>query len=112
MTPATLVQHQLDAYNAHDLPAFLACYHDQAELFRMPEREPSMVGKAAIAERYGTQVFTVPDHHAELLGRLSSGNKVIDHERVLGLRPEPSEVFAIYEVQQGLITKVWFHTVK
>jgi hypothetical protein len=36
------------------------------------------------------------------------GNKVIDHERVTGVGPEPVEVAAIYETTPGGIAKVWF----
>ena len=36
------------------------------------------------------------------------GNKVIDHERIHGVREVPYEAVAIYEVRQGLISTVWF----
>ena len=36
------------------------------------------------------------------------GNKVIDHERVTGIREEPLEALAIYEVSDGVIETVWF----
>ena len=38
MDPATLVQRQLDAYNARDLDAILATYADDAEQFEHPSR--------------------------------------------------------------------------
>jgi hypothetical protein len=42
-----------------------------------------------------------------LVGRLAFGNKVVDHERVFGLSPEPFEALAVYEVTGDLIHKVW-----
>jgi hypothetical protein len=36
------------------------------------------------------------------------GNKVIDHERIAGIREQPLEAVAVYEVTQGLIRTVWF----
>jgi hypothetical protein len=36
------------------------------------------------------------------------GNKVIDHERVVGIRQEAVEAVAVYEVDGGLIRAVWF----
>ena len=39
---------------------------------------------------------------------MAFGNKVVDHERVFGLRAEPFEVVAVYEVNSELIERVWF----
>ena len=36
------------------------------------------------------------------------GNKVIDHERVVGIKEVPIEAVAVYEVVDGLIETVWF----
>jgi hypothetical protein len=35
------------------------------------------------------------------------GNKVIDHERILGLRNEPVDAVVAYVVRSGLIQSVW-----
>jgi len=37
-----------------------------------------------------------------------AGNKVVDHERIVGLEAEPVEAIAVYEVVDGLIRTVWF----
>jgi hypothetical protein len=108
MTPSEIVQAQFDAYNAHDLEAFLATYSDDIEIFRMPDTAPSMRGKAAMVARYRDHVFNVPGHRAEVLHRICNGNKVVDHERVFGLREQPHEVVAVYQVENQLISKVWF----
>jgi hypothetical protein len=107
MSAADVVQRQLDAYNAHDLTAFLATYAETAQLVRAGSPDAPIAGKAAISELYGSKVFNVPGHRAELLGRLASGSKVVDHERVFGLSPEPFEAFAVYEVRGELIQSVW-----
>lgn len=108
MSPEEVVQCQLDAYNAHDLVAFLATYSESAELTRIASADPPIRGKRAISELYGAKVFNVPGHRAELLGRMAFGNKVVDHERVFGLRPEPFEAVAVYEVNNERIDRVWF----
>ena len=108
MSPVEVVQCQLDAYNAHDLAAFLATYSETAELTRIAIADPLIRGKRAISELYGSKVFNVPGHKAELVGRMAFGNKVVDHERVFGLRPEPFEAVAVYEVNNELIERVWF----
>jgi hypothetical protein len=42
------------------------------------------------------------------VNRIALGNKVIDHERVWGVRDAPIEIAAVYEVVAGLIERVWF----
>jgi hypothetical protein len=106
--PVQVVQKQLDDYNRRDLAAFIANYSDDIVVYRLPSTEPSIVGKAAFAKSYETRRFNLPDLHAELVNRIAFGNKVIDHERVTGIAPEPVEVAAAYEVRDGLIVTAWF----
>jgi len=108
MPPIDIVQRQLDAYNAHDLDAFCACFADDVRTYRMPDASPTIEGKAALRAFYAQHRFAIPSLHAELLARITLGDKVIDHERVHGLHPEPSEVAAVYRVAEGLIVDVWF----
>jgi len=74
----------------------------------MPASAPSLQGREALAHFYATERFTLPKLQAAVLSRQVVGNKVIDHERVTGLRDEPYEVAVVYEVQAGLISQVWF----
>lgn len=105
--PLELVQEQLDAYNARDLERFLKPYADDVEEFRLPNTEPWAVGKAAIAKFYAENRFNRPELHAEIVGRLVMGNKVVDHERITGIGPEPVEMIVIYAIENGLIRRVW-----
>jgi hypothetical protein len=109
MTPEALVQAQLDAYNAHDLQAFVACYSDDIKIYRPPATEPALAGKAAFADFYATQRFNLPGLQAQVLNRMVLGNKVIDHERITGLGDAPLEAAAVYEVTGGMISTVWFY---
>lgn len=109
LPPVEIVQRQLDAYNAHDLDAFCACFADDVRTWRMPDASsPALEGKAALRAFYAEQRFAIPSLHADLIARIALGDKVIDHERVHGLHPQPSEVAAIYRVADGLIAEVWF----
>ena len=65
-------------------------------------------GKAAFGEYYATQRFDRAGLHAEIVNRIAFGNKVIDHERITGVRDEPFDVAAVYEVVDGLIARAWF----
>jgi hypothetical protein len=102
------VQRQVDAYNRRDLPAFLATYSESIRVYRMPSVEPALSGKAAFGEFYRTQRFNLPGLRAEILQRIATGNKVIDHERISGLGEQPIEAVAVYEVIGGVIDRVWF----
>ena len=104
---AKVVQRQLDAYNAHDLQAFVATYSDDVSVYRVPATAPSVSGKQKLLEFYRDSRFNLPNLHAELVHRSVVGNNVIDHERITGLRAEPVEAVAAYVVRDGLIRGVW-----
>lgn len=108
MTPTDLVQRQLDAYNAHDLDGFVDCFGDDVRLFRMPTDRPDTVGKPALRAFYAEHRFSIPTLRAELLSRIASGDKVVDHERIHGLGDAPVEMIAVYQVRDGVIADVWF----
>lgn len=110
MNPIDVAQHQLDAYNAHDLQRFLEVYAEDVEVWRMPANTPSLLGRAALGEFYANERFHLPGLHAELVNRIAIGETVVDHERVTGLREQPFEVVAIYRITGGLIRSVWFHS--
>ena len=102
------VQRQLDAYNAHDIERFAAEYADDIQVFRPPATAPVLSGKAAFAEHYAKNRFTIPGLHATLVNRMVAGNKVVDHERIVGMGADVAEAIAVYEVEAGLIKCVWF----
>lgn len=102
-----VVQRQLEAYNARDLARFVACYSETILGFRMPSAEPAIRGRAALAEFYATQRFNLAGLRADIVNRIVLGNKVIDHERIWGVREGPFEVAVVYEVIGELIERVW-----
>jgi hypothetical protein len=104
LDPATIVQRQLDAYNARDIDALLATYAADARQFAHPATLLA-TGAAEMRERMA-QRFAEPGLHARLLQRVVMGNIVIDHEEVSRSFPEgPGRVdmVAIYEVVDGKI---------
>jgi hypothetical protein len=108
VNPAGPVQRQLDAYNARDLEGFVAEYADDVQLFRPPATSPLIEGKAAMAAHYAAHRFNQPGLHAGLVNRMVFGNKVVDHERITGIGPDPVDAAVVFEVHDGLIAKVWF----
>jgi uncharacterized glyoxalase superfamily protein PhnB len=103
-----VVQRQLEAYNDRHLERFIATYADDVQVFRPPAAEPAIVGKAALAAHYAGKRFNLPGLHAHIVSRLVMGNKVVDHERITGVREQPFEAMAVYEVVDGAIRTVWF----
>ncbi len=107
MTPVQCVEQQFDAYNQRDLPRFLAVFADNIRSFRLPDMTLMLDGKAAYGEFYASQRFVHAGLRAELLNRMVIGNKVIDHELIHGLGPEPFETAVMFVVEQGLISAVF-----
>ena len=106
--PETVVQRQLEAFNARDLAALLAIYADTAEMFEHPATLLAS-GAAALRERFAAR-FQEPNLHALLLKRIVAGNIVVDHEQVTRTFPEGPgtiELVMIYEVKDGRIAKAW-----
>lgn len=108
VSPVDVVQRQLEAYNEHDLEQFVANFSDTVKVFRLPALEPTLVGKAQLSDFYATQRFNRAGLRAELLSRLSCGNKVVDHERIWGMGEQAVETVGVFEVVDGLIQTAWF----
>jgi imidazolonepropionase-like amidohydrolase len=105
-TAEQLVQQQLNAYNAHDLDAFLEPYADNVELYDFPGKL-IMKGKEQMRKEY-LFVTQTPQLYCRLKNRLVQGNMVIDHEEVSFGGPKPVYAVAIYIIENGKISKVYF----
>jgi hypothetical protein len=108
-SPESVVQRQLDAFNAKDVGALMAVYADDAQQFEHPSKLLAS-GAAEIRPRFEAR-FEEPNLHAQLMKRIVSGNIVIDHEIVTRTFPDGTgkiELVAIYEVKNTRIAKVWF----
>ncbi|MFK7930751.1 MAG: nuclear transport factor 2 family protein [Myxococcota bacterium] len=103
-----LAQRQLDAYNAGDIDAFVACYAQDVRIWDLHTNAITLQGRPAMRERYGALFERCPDLHAELVGRLSLGATAVDQERVTGMGADVVHAIATYEVRDGLIQQVWF----
>ncbi|WP_233833885.1 nuclear transport factor 2 family protein [Paraburkholderia sp. ZP32-5] len=103
------VQQQLDAYNARDIDAFIAHWADDCEYYEFPSRLLAR-GTAQIRERHVAR-FKEPNLFGKLIQRSVIDNLVVDHEivqRTFAEGPGEVDVLAIYEVENGKITKAWF----
>jgi hypothetical protein len=103
-----LVERQLQAYNRQDLDGHCACFADDVVVANVGEA-PNLTGIADYRARYEKLFAEFPKNHAELVSRVSIGDKIVDHERVRR-SPEgaPFEVLAIYSFREGKIARVDF----
>ena len=115
-SPADLAQRQLDAYNAHDIEAFAACYTADVEAFLLPSGERLFAGRDALVDRYGPY-FEAQKPHAELTGRRVLGDMAIDFEQVVLADGSTLSAWALYQVvsagvdkrpDESLIRRIWF----
>jgi len=107
--PESVVQTQLEAYNRHDMEGFLATYDPGIRIYELPGGDLLIEGLEAMRERYRSRFAEDSTVTAEITHRIVHGNMVIDDESITGiLRDRELKATAIYEVRQGLITRVWF----
>ena len=111
--PVWVVDRQIDAYNRGDVAAFLATYAADATLYESPGGAAKMTGHKEMGDKYGTIFASSPTMRCTILSRVAQGNMVVDHELITGRDGKPYfHGIAIYEVEGGLIRRVWFGGVK
>jgi hypothetical protein len=98
----------VDAYNAHDLEAFAACYGPAIEFKTMDGTVAPEKGLTSLRKGYADLFKRFPGLKVKILKRICQGAFVIDQEQAEGTRPTPVTVTAIYETAQGKIIRVWF----
>lgn len=107
-SPAEIAQRQLDAYNAQDIEAYMACFAPDCVIADL-NGAITENGAAAIRHRYANLFHKFPDNRAELIHRIALGGVAIDHERVVRAPGgETFEAIAIYTVRDGKIVRVDF----
>lgn len=108
--PWLVVERQLQAYNARDLPEFLAQFSADAAIHELGAVDPSSSSIAEIELRYRQLFAASPNLKAEVISRTTFGHVVVDRERIFGRMGglESVEMLAIYEVRGGRISKLHF----
>lgn len=101
-----IIQRNLEAYNAQDIDAFMSDYSDDIKLYAYPEQLQTE-GKEAMRKSYQSWFERAKGLNATIKKRIVIGNKVIDEEEVTA-NGQTFHAVAIYEVNNGKITKVTF----
>ncbi|MBC7623825.1 MAG: nuclear transport factor 2 family protein [Aeromicrobium sp.] len=106
------VEAQLQAYNARDVDAFMACYTDDcvvddADGVRM------MAGHAQMRERCIALFAGSPNLHCTIVTRIRIGEYVMDEERITGRLSTPAgdtqHAVAVYKLRGNKICHVRFY---
>ena len=98
------VAAQVDAYNRHDIDAFVACFHEEA-IVAGPDGAIQLQGVNQLRERYG-EMFEVADVTAEIVNRLQVGDWVVDQERLHRDGEVILEALVAYEVNGDRIQRM------
>ena len=108
--PTQVVQRQVEAYNAHDLDAFVASYAPNIQVRLLPA-DSLIIADSGAFRRENAYLQRVPaGFGVDITDRIVTGCFVIDHERLrpVGDRPARDAGAAIYQVEGRLIRRVWF----
>lgn len=103
-----VVQKQLDAYNSKNLEVFLSAYKYDVEVYQFPD---SLIYKGIdnMKKVYKEFFERSPKVICRLINRIVNGKYVIDFESISNHTSGIDFVaVAMYEVDNGLIKKVWF----
>lgn len=104
LPPDHPVNRQLDAYNAHDLDRFIACFHPTCRL-TTSDGTVRAEGHDALRRVY-TPVFAIPGRRAEIVARIVQGRWVVDHELVHNGDNAPFEALMSYRLDAGEIVEM------
>ena len=105
LSPLAVVNLRMQAYNNHDLEAFLKTYSEEIEIFTYPDKSLGK-GKKHIKNLF-EPMFKEGSISVEIHHQIAKDGYVINHETVMSGNNE-TEYVSIYEVRDGLITSVRF----
>ncbi len=108
MTPEEVVQKQLETYNNRDIDGFMSTIDENVTFHNFADGQLTMKGSAACKAFYSELFEASPKLHSTILTRTVFGNKVIDHESIVGRNGDDEilELVLIYEVKNEKIRKV------
>jgi hypothetical protein len=86
MTGMDAVEKQVEAFNARDLDAFVACYTREA-VIEDADGGVQMSGRDEIRKSYGELFESRPNLRAEILSRIRVGSYVVDEEDSTAVLP-------------------------
>ncbi len=105
----TIVDDQIEAYNAQDIEKFLNCYADDVQVYMLEQGKMITDGKEHLRSVMTSAFEATPNSNTELISRMEQGNLIVDHERITGHETGKAIMsIAIYEISDKKISKLWF----
>ena len=104
----SVIKRHVDAYNTHDIRAFMATFANDAEIYDFPAKL-LMKGSSQIEDFYANKRFNDSTLHLNIANRIIMDHIIVDHEKIVMAYPEGTgrfEAIATYEVQDGKIQKI------
>lgn len=101
-TPLSVFRTQVDAFNAHNLSAFLATYAVDAEI--VSGSGAPLVGHDLMSEHYRRRLAT-PHLRCDVLSVFEVGSRWVVAHELVGDDATSTEVVATFEVEGGVIRR-------
>ncbi len=106
-SPEAVVQASIDAYNAHDVDAYVALFTPAATFGQLGGR--ILLDSREAMKGYHEHLFTArPTVRCEVKQHAVMGPFVIDLQQISGEGQPPMEAMVLSEVRDGRIVKVWY----
>lgn len=106
LTPASVVNSRMDAYNRHDLASFLNNYAEDVQVFTYPNIPLGNKGKSHLKSIF-EPMFKEAKVSVKIIHQIAQGRYVINHE-IVSYDGNEQKYVSIYEVENGLIKTVQF----
>lgn len=105
LSPVEVVNKRMDAYNRHNINAFLATYADTVKVYTYPDKQLAS-GKAHLQSIF-EPMFTEGNVAVKIHQQIETDSYVINQETVID-SGKKTDYVSIYKVVDGLITEVRF----
>lgn len=103
-----VVLQQQDAYNRHDIEAFVGAHAPDVRFYRYPD-SVMFEGRDSLRVRFGRLFATAPSVHASTDARMAHGDIVVWQETATGMPGgKTNTAIFVWEVHGGQITRVLF----
>ena len=106
LTPLSVVNARMDAYNHHDLDSFLKNYAEDIQVFTYPNIPLGNKGKSHLKSIF-EPMFKEAKVSVKIIHQMTQGKYVINHE-IVSYSGKDQKYISIYEVENNLIKSVQF----
>ncbi|MEZ4701363.1 MAG: nuclear transport factor 2 family protein [Rhodothermales bacterium] len=109
--PVSVFYRMTSAFNAHDVDGMLAYVDDDIQWFSISgdHMDVEARGKAAFRAAMESYFEAIPSARSEIESAVVSGSYVSVRERAYWGEDQSQVALGVFEVRDGLITRVWYY---